>query len=337
MKKNIISLSMALALSFCAFLSGCACSDNSQLAFNLALETEKLTYTVEYSEHYVDSYKKDPTVTADFNYGKGIYVTECQKVTDRSAITSDIKESLNEMDIYKYTSDFGIDIQYTVGDKTYSHRETISTLIYLAPSGMSLAPLYATENAEYVMFADGDSGAQASILKSQTETFYNKSEYVQSKKYQYFKPDDEIAFTDATDTENKENYTFRSTIDNAELYLAMRGLSIAENASTVMSVVSPSFKDPSKLKITNNGRTSETFDIEYNGTALSESISYVDLSFRLSDVNASGKTQNVFIQADGTANLPNLKIPLKFAKPLFLYGNIKTMGCLVFTISEIER
>ena len=336
MKKNIIALISATVISLSAFLGGCSCAGAEQLSFNFSreIEPETLTYTVEYSENYIESYKKDPSVNIDFEYANGTYVTKCQKVVDRKDIESDIKDLLNDKNIYLLTTDFSIELTF---NKEH-HTETISTVAYVADAGMSLAPLYAKEIAEYVIFSAAENGAQAAIVKTESETFYNQENYTKVKKYKTFKFGDEINFDDAEQNTYSGKYTLRSVIDNAELYFALRGLtSIEEKSAKNVAVVSPAFNNPETLKITNNGASGETFTVKYNGETITENIKYTQLAFQLNKQNASGKTQYVSIQTEKTEKLPNFNIPLKFAKPLFLYGGFNSIGCLVFTVSEIER
>lgn len=339
MKKKIIAVAAGMVIGISAFFSGCSCQGADPLSFNISIEPETLTYTVEYDANYIESYKKDSSVGDFFEYGEGTYVSTCKKVVDRTGINSDIKDQLNDKDIFELTTEFNIDLQFTISGTTYTRTETISTLSYIASSGMSLAPLYAKESAEYVIFSSTESNVQAAIVKTESETFYDQENYSKTKKYKTFNIDEEIVFDDAKTEEYKEKYTFRTAIDNTELYFALRGLamSIQENSSTKISVISPSFNNPESLTIKNNGNSTDKFTFKYNGTEITENITYTNLAYNLSDTNASGKPQYVLIQKDNTDTLKNCNIPLRFAKPLFLYSSFVNLGALVFTISEIER
>ena len=342
MKKNIIAVALGAVMGLSAFLGGCSCQGADPLSFKVSPEEETLTYTVKYDDNYIESYKKDSSVGDFFEYGVGTYVSTCKKVLDRNVEgikNSDIKELLTETDIYELATDFNIGLTFTVGGTEYNRTETISTLTYIASSGMSLAPLYAKQSAEYVLFAPAENGVNAVILKSESETFYNQNNYAKTKKYKTFELDDEINFDDAKTEEYTGNYTFRTAIDNAELYFALRGLasSIEEKSSKNIAVISPSFNNPESIKITNNGNATEKFTIKYNGADITEDIAYTNLAFNLSDTNASGKPKYLSVQKDKAGALPNFNIPLKFAEPLVLYGSFINLGALVFTIAEIER
>ncbi|MBO4251916.1 MAG: hypothetical protein J5911_04580 [Clostridia bacterium] len=339
MKKSLIALITATLLS-CAFLGGCACSGEKQLSFNLAPEKETLKYTVKYSEDYIDSYKKDPTLNFDFQYGTGNYFSSCQKLSDRSDIKSDISELLNDKDIYELTTGFSIDLTFTYKGKEYTRTETVNTKAYIAPTALSLAPIYSEENSEYAIFSADSSDIMVTVLRTRTEILYDQDNYSMIKKYQIFDVETATDFTDAAKTsEYNGKYSFRSVIDNTELFFAMRDIAatLSEKSSADIPVVSPSFNDPTHVKITNGGKSVDDFTIKYNGTEITEAISYYDLYYRLSSVNASGIAQHLFVQTGESTTIPDLKLPLKFAKPLYQYGNIKSMGCLVFTLSEIER
>ena len=338
MKKKFIATAAATVVGISALLGGCSCTAKDPLSFSVSPENETLTYTVQYSEDYIESYKKDAVWNdlLDFKYENGTYVSSCKKVLDRTVINSDIKGLLNDKDIYELKTDFSIDLTFN----GYHHVETISTLTYIAPSGMSLAPLYSKESAEYLKISSDEKNVQTSIVKSESEIFYNENNYSKTKKYKVFKTDEEINFDDAESEEYNGNYTFRTAIDNAELYFSLRGLvsSIKEKSSTNINVISPAYNEPQSVKITHNGNSTEKeFKVKYNGVEIKEDIAYTNLAFQLSSTNSAGRPQYVSIQSGKTGELANLNLPIKFAKPLYVYGSVKNLGCLVFTLSEIER
>ena len=241
MKKNFILIAAATVIGASAFLSGCSCAPQDPLSFSVSPANETLTYTVEYSADYIESYKKDESLNSliSLEYATGKYVSTCKKVDaeKRSAINSDIKDLLTDKDIYELTTEFSIDLTF---NNEYHHKDTISTVAYIAPSGWSLAPLYAKESAEYLMIATDEETVATSVVKTESETFYNQDNYTKIKKYKVFNTDEEINFDDAKSEEYKGKYTFRTAIDNAELYFSLRGLTaIDEKSSKSFAVISP--------------------------------------------------------------------------------------------------
>ena len=345
MKNKLISLFAAATVGICALLGGCSCSGDNTLSFNNnAANSETLTYKVEYSEDYIENNKK----TADldkyftFEYSNGTYVTEL-KQANASEITSDIldiKDAKGESlvsTIYKLTSDFSIDIKLNIGDKSYDHTEKITTQTYIAQAGVSFAPLYSKAEAEYTVISVNET-ADSTILKSVTETFYNKSEYRTVKKYKYFDMDaaaESIKLDDVTEKEHTEKYSFRSVIDNAELLFALRGITLEEKSTTNISVVSPEYDKSVSLSIANTAKSEEEFTITYNGEEVKETLKYNSYSYLVNSNNVSGSAQYVNIQSESAGKIANNALILKYSKPLIAYGSFSKMGALVFTLTDV--
>lgn len=337
--KKIFTILTAALIGILSFLSGCSCAGNEPLTFKITMpkdNSETLIYNVEYTK---DS--KDETLDGifTFEYQNGKYLSTCKRILDRTNIESGIKDLLTDVDIYEVKTEFSIDFTFTINGKENTHTETVFSVAYIAASGMSLAPLYAREDAEYVIIYLNNESAEAAIFKSQSETIYNQDKYTKLKKYKSFNLDEEINFDGAIETEYSGKYTFRTAIDNAELYFALRGVAsnIEEKNTTTVPVISPAYNDPDTLKIVNNGNASDKFNIKYNGVEISETVKYANLSFCRNNTKSAGQSQFIAVQTESTENLPNINVPLRITKPLIAYGNFKSMGGLVFTLSEIER
>lgn len=336
MKKKILMILATAVIAVSAVFSGCSCSGDNALSFKVTTpEYEKAVYTVKYQNEYLGNAKKTdyPNNGLSFTYGEGSFVTELKQETDISGIKSDIKDLEIVTTVYSYTTEFTIPLKVKIGEKEYDHTEKIITKTYIAGAGASLAPLYSKEEAEYFMISANEKDAAAVIFKSETETFYDKSELVSVKKYKDFKPEEtEITLDGVTPTETETKYDFRSAIDNAELLFALRGLNdMDEKASKSIKVISPEYKDAQGIKITNDGKSQDKFTI--NGKE--ENVAYNTLSFRMDDQNKAGTLQYVKIQSAKSENLENNAYLLEYAKPLIYYGSFSNMGWLVFTVSEI--
>lgn len=335
--KKLLSLIAAALIGACALLGGCSCGGAEQLSFRMDVpDNEILTYKVEYSENYIKNAEKDARLDSifTFEYGVGEYVSACRKFDNREQIDSDIKELLKNDNVYELTTNFTIDLKLTIGGKEYTNTESISTLAYVAPSGMSLAPLYAKETAKYFIISVSDNAATVKITETESETFYNQDKYRIVKSYKIYEPD---KTEEATTSETSGNYTFRSVIDNAELLFALRGVRLKEQATADIPVVSSAYNTPQTLRITNAVNAEEEFTLNYNGTPITQKIKYNSLNFRKSSTNTAGALQYLNVQSESAGSLPDIGLPLKYAKPLLVYGSFLSMGSLVFTLTDIVR
>lgn len=361
MKRKFITFTAALVVAACAVFSGCSCTGQQTLSFNSAFHggtaptntyTETLNYEVKYSEDYLANFKKAAALDeyCTFEYTDGSYRSEFRAATndELSEKDSDVKndERVNTQPIYKITTNFSVNLTLsTLNGETldYTHPESIKTTAYIAWAGAAFAPIYTEEKSEYCMISVKDGKAEVYVIESTNQTLYNKDEYTKTLTYRKYKIDepniDGVEFANKTDT---VKYDFLTAIDNAEFIFALRGLSLEEKAETTVSVVSAAYTDPKSLKITNTQIASENMTINYvkdgDEAAITETIKYNTLEYRINSTNAAGWAQSINIQAEKAGELPNYALPLKFAKPLFAYnsGSILNMGSLVFTLTSVE-
>nr|MBO4518213.1 hypothetical protein [Clostridia bacterium] len=362
MKRKFIIFLTALITAACAVLYGCSCagcSGDETLAFSSAFSggnkpsanyTETLNYSVEYSADYLSNFKKDAGLDQffTFEYEEGYYGSDFKIAlpSELAEIKSDIKSDIT---VYKFTTMFSVKLKFLTLNGAacdYEHEETIKTSAYIAAADMSFAPIYTEEESQYCVVSVSGDKTEISVEESTNTTLYNKDEYIKTLTYREYKIDEQnidgIKPKTKTDT---IDYDFRSVIDNAELLFALRGVSLAEEDNTVIPVVSAAYNDPTPLKITNVKRASENMTISYvkNGvpTVIDDKpITYNTLEYRKNTTNAAGWAQSVNVQAKAAGDngeLDNLALPIKFAKPLFVYsgGNVVKMGSLVFTLTEV--
>jgi len=348
MKKRPIAFFIAVLAAFSAILSGCSCSGDSTLSFNSINATaETLSYTVKQVDDY-GSIKKSAELDKyfTFEYSVGTYTTTLEETSksDEEIKNSDILEIKDAKgdaliaNVYKLTTDFEIDLTVTInGQEPYLHKEKITTKTYIASHGASLAPLYAKEDAEYAIISVGSDKAEIKIVKSVSETFYNKDEYRTVKTYKDFKTDETVNLDGVEAQETTTKYTFRSAIDNAELLFAIRGLKIEEKASETIQAVSSGYEAPQPIKITNTALAEKQFTLKnYNGAEnVTETIKYSSLSFSLDKTNASGTPQYASVQTEEKGNIKNTCLLLEYVKPLITYGTFMSMGALEFTLNSV--
>lgn len=347
MKKRPIAFVIATLVVGAAILSGCSCSGDGILSFtSINTTAETLTYNVRYVDDY-GSIKKSAELDKYFTffYSVGTYTTKLEEAnkSDEEIKNSDI---LNIKDakgdplvttVYSLTTDFEIDLTVTVnGQEPYIHTEKITTKAYIASHGASLAPLYAKEEAEYAVISVGSEKTDIKIVKSVSETFYNKDEYRTVKTYKDFNTDETVNLDGVEAQETTTKYTFRSAIDNAELLFAIRGLKIEEKASETVNAIWSAYNSPQTLKITNTAVTEKQFTLNYNGENRTETIKYASLIFALNNTNASGASQYASVQTEAAGNVKNTCLLLEYIKPLITYGGtFMSMGALVFTLESV--
>ena len=346
MKKRLIAFIAVAISAVSAVFSGCSCTGNDPLSFDFELpKAETLSYKVEHVVDYNESTKKNAELDNyfTFNYQVGTYKSVL-KAADKSEVPYksdilDIKEPNGEAlvkTVYSLTTEFEIGLTVTIDESEKEYTERITTVAYIASFGISFAPLYAEENAEYTNIALGEK-TSVSVLKSETKTFYDKEEYHTVKRAKYFAADETVTLDGVDAEETTTKYAFRSAIDNAEFLFAVRSLKIDEKAAKSINVVSSGFSAPQPVKITNTAASENDFSFNYNGNTVTEKIKYASLSYSLDKTNASGIPQYASVQTESAGQVKNTCLLLEYVKPLITYGsNFMSMGALKFTLTTVE-
>ncbi|MBP5466725.1 MAG: hypothetical protein J6Y43_04095 [Clostridia bacterium] len=360
MKNKLITFIAAFCVAACTALSGCSCAGDKTLSFSSAFSggsapttatyTETLEYKVEYSENYLANSKKDAGLDkyATFEFTGGTYRSDFAIATgaELAEIAGDVKTDERVNTVYRITTEFSVELKIlTLNGETvdFAHTETITTKAFIASAGAAFAPLYAEETAEYCIVSVADK-AKAYIIESENKTLYDTDKYTKTLKYREYgineTPDSENSVS--ADKEKTVKYDFLTAIDNAEFIFALRGINLnEEKASKTVPVVSPNYDEPTPLKITNTSIADEQFAINYvkDGVpaVINQKIKYNTFEYHIDKTNAAGQSQYINVQADKAGDLPNLALPLKFAKPLITYGggSIVSMGSLVFTLTDV--
>ena len=348
MKRKFVALFAAGAMAVCALFGGCSCTGNETLSFATINENnERLEYTVKYSEDYNETTKKDASIDGlfSFEYSDGKYISEIKKAaksdeliknSDILAITGGSGDPLVET-VYLMTTEFTVDMKVVIGQTEYNHTEKITTTAYFAGTGVSLAPLYAKEDAEYLIISTGVESVQAYIVKSVSETYYDKAEFRAVKTAKTFnadEPAENITLDGVAAVETTGEYSFRSAIDNTELLFAIRGVKAEENAPASLSVISPAYDEPMPISVNATATSEKTLNIKYNGEDVSATFQYKPLSFALNRTNAKGTSQYASVQTSDAGAIKNNALLIEYVKPLTTYGNYYKMGALVFTLAS---
>lgn len=306
---------------------------------------------MKYSENYLSNFKKSAELDkyCTFEYAVGTYRStfEIAAGSDLADIKGNVKDHEDVNEIYKITTEFTIDLTLlTLNGKAvnFTRPETISTVAYIAKADMSFAPIYTEEHAEYCVTSVKSGKAEAYIVENTTTTSYNTDKYTKSLKCREYNINEQnidgVAYETQKDT---VKYDFRSAIDNAEFFFALRGLPLKEKDETTVPVVSTAYEKPTSLKITNTKTASANITLTYSAdggntfTEITETVKYNTLEYRKDSTKAAGWAQSIDIQSKEAGNLPNYALPLKFAKPLIAYDSpsIMNMGSLVFTLNKV--
>ena len=356
MKKRFIAVIVAAGLSVVSLLCGCSCGGKQPLAFTNAFYggnepnsayTETLTYTVDYSEDggYA-AFKKDSSLDGlEFEFSGGVYESRFSVVTDLTGIESDITADLDTLNasVYLLETEFDITFKVTINGTQYTHDDYITTRAFVTSNALAFAPLYSYTESEYYLLSANKDGYGLSLVKSVFTVNYGKTEYRTSYKINSVNAveTDVVSLDDVAPVENAVKYDYRTAIDNAELFFALRGIKLDEKSSLVLPTVSAQYDGPAAngatdLSVVNNGQAETTLDITYNGTQYAgEKVAYNEYSFRINNSSVSGPNQYVKIQAKQSADLPARALPVVYVKPLFVYGTMVNFGALTFTLTDI--
>jgi len=335
MKKFLLSI-LSLTLAFCLLLSGSGCSNTVLLAFNNTFNdgkdpnnlVETITYDVTYSDNYGDGLiKKDVELTDDvikFEFKNGKYVQTLETI---SFLPDTIKTDIDVQNtkILKLTSKLNVDFVYTIDGTEKTSNDSVEQETYFLLAGMSFAPLHSSVKSNFSLVGVANNKATVVEDKRSSVIEYNNETYTVTK-------------TDDTGTTtNSYEYEFRTAVDNNQLLFILRSLSLAEEATTKIDFVSPTYGQAKTLMVKNQATLSSVINVSYNGgEKKQETIASKHLSFFINENRQSGSPQYVVIQDAKSDNLGNRALPLVYAETLTTYGSFMSMGALVYTISDVS-
>ncbi len=343
MKKKLISM-LALTLSF-VFFAGSGCASSNPLAFNNDFNggggssaepsnlIERLEYSVEYTDNYLDSIIKSDTITDElvkFKFENGSFVQELKVdgFIDQN-ITTDIEVQSNR--IYHLTTTFNIDFLCDVGDgngfKTFND-QIVSTVHFLSASN-SFAPIYSTTSLKqtflFLPTTEGEK-AQAEQVTYQITTTYSKDEYVM------------VTTSESSSQEKVYDNSFKKCIDNAQLLFAVRNLGISEEANYMLPTVSTAYGEAKTLKINyaESSVMNTPENLSYNeNTVSAQTIPVKNYNFLLNSEKNTGAMQFLKIQKQAVEGLPFKSLVLEYAETLPAYGTFSSLGALVYTLKSV--
>jgi len=338
MKKFLVSIfSIVLAAALMLFSVGC--SNEIYLSFNNNFNgggeagepntaySETLTYEVNFSENYRDNLiVKDDDITDEvikYRFENGSYVQNLEVLSFLpESISTDIDVTSSK--IYHLSSMFKITAIYDLNDDKgeQTFEDSIETDAYFLPAGQSFAPIYAKVKTTNTLVSLTNSYTAAALEQrtSESVTAYNTEKYTVNQ-----------TIGDQSKT-NEYKYDYKTLIDNTAFLFAIRGLTINEESSADIPVVSPAYGEAKTLRITNGGALSTKVNAVIDGVAVDETVAVTNLTYQLNTVRNSGAPQYVLVQSAKSENVPFKAFPVEYAQTLTTYGTFTNMGALVYTL-----
>ena len=344
MKKRIIP-TIACSLVAILGLSGCSCANDAILNFNNAVHAgnNPSAYYSEQAVYEVSSTNDGKTANVDSKlsvtfsgeYETGFWVYESLP-TEYSEYASDnelIKE--NDFDfIYVMTSKLSVEAAYSYeGKDDQVKNDSIETLTLFTSSNNAYAPIYSNTNANYSIL-----GVQNGELLFKQVNFYHQTIY--GEKQYTVKRLSQIGTEYENEQTKSYDYTFKSLIDNNQLFFAIRNTTLEDEKSTYFPVVAPQYGEKSNLRVTREKTTTNTIEsIIVNGEEVkNEDVKLAEITYINSTSNKSGSPQKIFIQAEKSSNgkIEGRAIVFKHFSPIYEHGNNGIIGTLVYQLKEIS-
>lgn len=333
MKKTFAALSLTLAAIFSV---GCSCDGATILNFNELWGgdadnyTETFIYdvysTADYNEHG-HTYTLSEELT-DFSFTiTGTYSVE-NKIINKTS--SDIPEEVKNSDLFtknianliRTKTVLDLSATYTLKEKTETSADSIITEAYYYNVSAAFAPIFVKREFKYSNPYITSSALSLAEYAGSDTTLYTENKYT-------------IAKTTGEDTRETEyEYTYKSVIDNASLFMALRNKSLEKDASYVIPVVVPAYGEAQNLLVSRYITTEKTADVKLNGEDKQIKFNVRGISFLVNSVNGSGTSQIVFVQDGATDGLNNKSIIVSQVEPLVEYSGFRRLGALIYTLKE---
>lgn len=351
MKKRLLSLFIGLVFIF-PFFCVTGCSEPTLLVFRNSFYegktpdkpyAETLTYNVEYTKNTLSTlfaYNEEENYAYNdmvkFSFSDGKYTSKLSITPQKPQQLSEIESDIFDGDIkskmyYHLICNFEIVANYHVtGEQPIAHKDTITQEVYFCDSNLAFAPIYSKTISDYTILSYTQDEAFTQNVKTSYEIVYNISNYTINSTSVI---DDNI--NDKRTSSNTYEYTFRTAIDNNQLLFLIRNTEISNDSRANLPTISLNYGEAQDVEIYNKTTTKETFDINFNGVNFKEEINYKELYFYLENINASGATQKLFVQAKQSENFKSLALPVIYEESLIAYSSFSPMGTLKYTLKSV--
>lgn len=256
--KAILAGVSAAILGGAVFFSGCSGSTmtfeanwygNTSITTSISGTEETLTYSVTHSGSGNKYYS--------VSYGESTYTVN---LTNATYSYGDGTQSENA---YLLTGTLRMNVTYTVGEKSESYADEVTSKVYFSTVDNALRPMYSYKEFSCHSPTTEAPASYAEAVKYyhySFETKYDSSLSTATLSYKKLS-DDESSLSDSTADYNisSSSYTY---LDNEELLFAIRGMTVSSSSSSVVRVLNASRSIVQEIKITNNGSSTGVYKFD---------------------------------------------------------------------------
>ena len=263
-----------------------ACGTNYKVSFmdfwKKSVADSVINTVTEVSEYNV-SFQNGTNTTYSVAYQNGTYKTTF------------VSETVDQKIIYHYTTEFSIEVQYTVnGQSSAWLQDSVTSTVSFQSSNNALKPILSEKH--------GVNHSPINIAPSSLETAYTKFDKTIKTVYD---EKCENATTTVTDNlltkDNVQTDTFEIShgtynyLDNEQLAFALRCIDTGATTSTKFSVYDPFDRDKQKINVNFNKETTAEFNFAIGGETATRSLAYYPVSVQLSASINKGLPQTYWI------------------------------------------
>jgi hypothetical protein len=226
MKKIIKTATATLALTACLLPVLASCSTYSSSFSNTwykTIDSKRYIDTNEKLEYKV-TFEKGSNASYSVEYDEGSYTLELKN------------EQRNGNSVYSLTSRFSISGKFTVNGETKEFTDEVSSVCYFFNASQAMQPVYSEKKVK----STSPAAQQATTLSDA----YTEYDYTVSCDYNEKCTAVTYAYTDNLNAENNKGDSVSlsssyTTLDNEELFFALRGLSLDDSSSESIYVFNP--------------------------------------------------------------------------------------------------
>lgn len=343
MKRKFLVFLLAFITIFT--FSGCSCESESYISFGNDFAggktadpgySETLTYKVTYqdkNDYYEKSSKINDNVLS-FSYEEGLFVQTLKVLPSLPELfeekSSDITEKLSGKTILCLNSELTLPLSYTLNGETVTTTDQIKSTVYFCPQDLSFAPIYSKTSSINTSFLFGEDSAVVNTMETEYEILYNLETYAISgnskQSYNGNVPE--------TPLDKTVEYTFRTAIDNAQIFFGFRNLPLSSERQTVIGAVAFNHQAPKSILISNKSTDTQKTNFTYNGEPV-ESLTLSTYEYHINEANSAGMSQYYFLQ-EKVENSRYNSLMVRYVSPIIEFNGLNCLGSLVYELTKVE-
>ena len=268
----------------------------------------------------------------DFSFQNGTNNSYSVAYQNGSYKTTFVSETKDQKIIYHYTTEFSIQVQYTVGGETSEWlQDSVVSTVSFQSSNFALKPIRSEKHAI--------NHSPMSISPSSLQTAFTKFDKTIITEYD---KDCENGTTTITDNmltaDNVTTETFEIShgtynyLDNEQLAFVLRCIDTGATTSTKFKIFDPFDNDTHKINVNFNKETTAEFNFAIGGETATRSLAYYPVSVQLSARINKGLPKTYWI-AKTTDWQNNVYRNVLLRHEIPLYYNL---GTLVFELKSVS-